>query len=222
MSTLLVVASGGLGREAAAAAESAGEHAQIAFVDDDPRRWGTTVGGRRVLGGLDTLLDRPEDRVVVCAGSGAARRRLVERLRAMGVADSRHVCIVDPGVRWAPWRTGRGAVVLAGSVLTTDVVLAEHVVLMPQVTLTHDVVVESYATLCAGVSLGGSVRVGRGATIGMNASVREGVVVGEGAVLGMGSVLLEDLPPGETWAGVPARPLRARGVARRRHGAGAR
>ncbi|WP_447646071.1 DapH/DapD/GlmU-related protein [Nocardioides zeae] len=143
----------------------------------------------------------------MCAGSGAARQHVVERLALLGVDPQRYVRVVDPGVRWAPWAVGPGSVVLAGTTLTADVEVDDHVVLMPHVTLTHDVVVESFATLCAGVSLGGGVRVGAGAVIGMNASVREGVRVGADAVLGMGSVLLEDLPPGQTWAGVPARPL---------------
>jgi acetyltransferase-like isoleucine patch superfamily enzyme len=68
--------------------------------------------------------------------------------------------------------------------------------------------VEDFATLCAGVSLGGGVRVGAAAYLGMNAAVREGLTVGDGAVLGMGAALTRDLPPGQTWVGQPARPLR--------------
>jgi acetyltransferase-like isoleucine patch superfamily enzyme len=102
-----------------------------------------------------------------------------------------------------------GSIVLAGVVLTADVRVGEHVVVMPNVTLTHDDVLDDFATVCAGVSLGGGVHVGAGAYLGMNAAVRENVVVGVDSTLGMGSVLLEDLPEKKTWAGVPARPLRS-------------
>jgi acetyltransferase-like isoleucine patch superfamily enzyme len=38
--------------------------------------------------------------------------------------------------------------------------------------------------------------------------VREKLSIGAGAVVGMGSVVLQDVPAGEVWAGVPARRIR--------------
>jgi acetyltransferase-like isoleucine patch superfamily enzyme len=42
----------------------------------------------------------------------------------------------------------------------------------------------------------------------MNAAVLPGVRVGKRAVVGMCAAVLADVPDNETWAGVPARPLR--------------
>jgi acetyltransferase-like isoleucine patch superfamily enzyme len=92
--------------------------------------------------------------------------------------------------------------------MTADVHVGSHVVVMPHVTLTHDDVLEDFATVCAGVTLGGGVTVGEAAYLGMRSAVRENLVVGRDSLLGMGAVLLEDLPPGDCWAGVPAHPLR--------------
>jgi acetyltransferase-like isoleucine patch superfamily enzyme len=52
------------------------------------------------------------------------------------------------------------------------------------------------------------ITVGRGAWIGAGCILLPGAVVGDGAVVGAGSVVRGEIPAGETWAGVPARPLR--------------
>lgn len=50
----------------------------------------------------------------------------------------------------------------------------------------------------------------RGARLGAGVTVVCGVVIGEGALVGAGSVVTKDIPPGETWAGVPARKIARR------------
>lgn len=205
---LLVVAAGGLAREALAAVRAAGGHRVVGLLDDDPRRRGELVDGVPVLGPLETVGDHPEADVVIAAGRGAVRRLLVERLSEFGVRPEHYGSVVHPRADLAGARLGRGVIALSGAVATTDVLTGDHVVLMPHVTLTHDVTLGSFATLCAGVMLGGGVDVGEGAYVGMSASVRENVRIGPGAVVGMGAVVLDDVPAGETWAGVPARALR--------------
>jgi acetyltransferase-like isoleucine patch superfamily enzyme len=51
------------------------------------------------------------------------------------------------------------------------------------------------------------VRVERGATIGSGATILGGVTVGAGALVGAGAVVVEDVEPGTTVVGNPARPV---------------
>jgi acetyltransferase-like isoleucine patch superfamily enzyme len=95
----------------------------------------------------------------------------------------------------------------AGVVLTAAVTVGRHVYVMPHVVLTHDDEVGDAATFGAGVRLAGGVSVGAAAYLGSGALVREHRRIGAGAVVGMGSVVVRDVPPGQTWAGNPARPL---------------
>jgi acetyltransferase-like isoleucine patch superfamily enzyme len=103
---------------------------------------------------------------------------------------------------------GPGTVLLAGAVVTTPMRIGAHVVAMPHVLITHDDEIADGVTFAGRASLGGAVRVGESAYLGQGSSVREGLSIGAGAVVGMGSVVLQDVPAGEVWAGVPARRIR--------------
>ncbi|MEV6302509.1 acetyltransferase [Actinoplanes sp. NPDC051861] len=207
MKDLIIVGAGGFARETAAAAAPAGWNV-LGFVDDDPALHGTVRAGLPILGPVDSVLKR-DAAVVVCVGNPrnfTARRRIVERL---GLPEDRYATVVHPtAVVGAGSTVGTGSVLLAGTVLTADVTVGAHVAVMPQAVLTHDDRVSDYVTIASGVRLGGSAVLKTGAYVGSGALIREGVTVGDWALVGMGSVVLHDVPPGEIWAGNPARLLR--------------
>lgn len=209
---LLLVAASGLAREALAVVRAhSSAYDVIGFLDDSPALAGSTVDGLPVLGSIDAITAYPDTQLLVCAGRGVVRERIVGRLTRLEVSPERYATVIHPSVEIpSGCRVGRGSVLLANVTLTTAVTVGEHVVVMPNAVLTHDCTLKDYATVCAGTVLGGSVTVREGAYLGMNSAVREGVTVGAGSVLGMSAALLTDLPAGETWAGVPARALMPR------------
>lgn len=52
-----------------------------------------------------------------------------------------------------------------------------------------------------------STRVRKGASIGAGAVVLPGIIIGENSVVGAGAVVTQDVAPGQTVVGNPARPL---------------
>jgi len=209
VSGLLLVGASGLAREATAVAVLLQHGGPVNIVDDNHATWGTLHGLTPVLGSIDLVTEVVDHEVVLALGKGRIRRRIAVRLAMLGLDPSRYTSLIHPRVVLPGSCTiDVGSIALDGVVLTADVEVGRHVVLMPQVTLTHGCTVSDFATLCAGVTLGGDVHVGEAAYIGMNASVREGVHIGAEATVGMGAVVLHDVPAGETWAGVPARPIR--------------
>ena len=213
---LLLVAAGGLAREALEAVRSAGTHDVIGFLDDDEARHGMRFSGVTVLGGMDLVEQHPDAQIVVCAGKGSARASIVTRLGSLRVHAERFATVMHPSVH-VPGSCviGHGTVLLAGTALTAEVTVGRHVVVMPNAVLTHGDIVEDYATICAGVVLGGGVVVAERAYLGMAAAVRERLLIGADATVGMGSVVLTDVPAGETWAVVPARQLPPPGFRRK-------
>jgi sugar O-acyltransferase (sialic acid O-acetyltransferase NeuD family) len=214
---LALVGAGGFARETAEAVRAVNAAGPapawdlLGFVDDDPALHGTLVDGLPVLGPVDRAAEL-DAALVVCAGhpgNYASRKRLVRRLDGLGVAPDRYATVVHPAAVLAGGaRVGRGSVLLATAVATAAVEVGEHVAVMPGATLTHDDEIGAYATLAAGVRLAGGVRVEEGAYVGAGALVREHLTIGAWSLVGMGAVVLADVPPGEVWAGVPARRLR--------------
>lgn len=217
MRDLVIVGAGGFARETAAAVRAVNAARPTwrlrGFLDDDPALHGAARAGLPILGGIDRLTDMPETAAVVCVGNPhnyVARQRIVKRL---AMPADRYATIVHPSADvGAGSSVGPGTVLLAGVVLTADVTVGAHVAVMPQAVLTHDDRVYDYVTVASGVRLGGGAVLHQGAYVGAGALVREGVTVGDWSLVGMGSVVLRDIPPGEVWAGSPARRLRATGL----------
>jgi sugar O-acyltransferase (sialic acid O-acetyltransferase NeuD family) len=210
---LLIVGSGGFGREALEAVRAINRCDEtwkvLGFLDDDANLHGTIVDGVKVLGPISAVQHYPDAQLIVTIGNPddfTTRHRIVTGL---GLPDTRYAVVVHPGASIPPGSTvGRGTVILDGVVATTPVVIGAHVVIMPGVVLTHDDVVASFATLASGVRLAGSVTIGEGAYIGAGALVRERLHIGPWALVGMGAGVAADVPSGEVWAGLPARYLR--------------
>ncbi|HEY2557522.1 MAG TPA: acetyltransferase, partial [Diaminobutyricibacter sp.] len=116
MRDLILVGASGLAREVMAMQQSA--YRVIGVLDDDAGLHGHPIGGVDVLGGIDLAADLPGS-IVVCVGSGAARRSIVGRLASLGVGGERYATLVDDSARLsANSLVGPGTIILAGSVLT--------------------------------------------------------------------------------------------------------
>ncbi|WP_125131191.1 NeuD/PglB/VioB family sugar acetyltransferase [Microbacterium sp. 10M-3C3] len=200
---VLLVGASGLAREVIAA----GMTGIVGILDDAVELRDESMGGVPVLGPVASAASHTEQ-LLLCIGPSAVRRRVAQRLGRAGVTADRYATFVARSARLGRTvEVGPGSIVLDGVVATADAVLGRHVVVMPNCTITHDDVIEDFATLTSGVSLAGGVSVGEAVYIGMNAAVRQGLRLGAGATVGMGAVVLGDVPPGETWAGNPARRL---------------
>lgn len=208
VSELLLIAASGLAREVLVTVRSSGQYDVVGFLDDDGELSGTDVDGAPVLGPISDAPKYKHAFVLVCIGSGRARKTVVDRMTAMGISATRYATVIDPSVRTPEEsRIGHGSILLQNVTLTASVTLGAHVVAMPGVTFAHDNDVADFATFDAGASLGGGVRIGRAANLGMNSSVRERTSIGAYATIGMGAAVLSNVPEGETWVGVPAHPI---------------
>ena len=146
-SDIIVVGTGGIGREVAVLIEAVNRAAAappwrlLGYADADPRRAGERLGAHEVLGGDDYVLGIGREVAVVVAigwpGLLAAAHRRYDDAAHVTRPSLRHpTAVLDGDVRLGP-----GVVVAAGAVLTTDIAVGAHSILNLQVTVGHDAVI---------------------------------------------------------------------------------
>ena len=89
-----------------------------------------------------------------------------------------------------------------------DTVIGQFTKIDNLVQIAHNVVIGRNCALAAQTGLSGSVMVGDGVQFGGKAGVGDHLTLHTGARLAAGALAMRDIPPGETWCGVPARPIR--------------
>jgi len=89
-----------------------------------------------------------------------------------------------------------------------DTSIGENTKIDNQVQIAHNVRVGRNCVMAAHTGISGSVIIGDGAQFGGRAGVADHVTIGDRARVGAAAGVMKDIPVGETWGGMPARPIR--------------
>ena len=104
-------------------------------------------------------------------------------------------------------RIGKGAIICAGSILTTNISLGDFVIINLHSSVGHDCILGDFVSLMPGARLSGGVILEDGVYVGTNASILPGLRIGAGATIGAGAVVTKDVAPNSTVVGVPAKAI---------------
>jgi UDP-perosamine 4-acetyltransferase len=181
----------------------------MGLIDSDASRWGTTWANHAILGGEDKLVSLLADGVrnafvgVGGVGNNVPRMQVFQRLLDYGY-QLPSICHRSSVVSCSA-QIGRGSVILAGAIVAAAAMVSENVIINTGAIVDHDCDIGAHSHISTGSRLGGSVHIGEGAHVGIGATIREGLTVGAHAIVGAGSVVIQDVPPGATVVGSPAR-----------------
>ena len=211
---LIIIGAGGHGAEVAAYALDQGM--PLLGVLDDGKPAGPW-NGTHLLGGLAHLpaLCSDHEQVVYLTafGSNTLRRKIVERVEALGIAHLRPLVLRHPSA-WTAQEVqiGDGTLLAPNSLVTTRTHIGRHCILNVKASVSHDCVIGDFCNLNPGATLCGDVHLGEGCYVGAGATIIEKIKIGAGTVIGAGAVVTHDLPEGVTAVGVPARIIKRQGM----------
>lgn len=208
---IVIAGAGGFGRGLHGWLASAPQYCEeqgiddIVFIDDQPVKESLPA---RVVASITDYQPRVPDELICAIGVPGTRRSIIERLRTAGAQFHTYLdprAVLSEGVR-----VGAGSIICPGTVLSSQVVLGEHVHVKFNCSVGHDTTLGDFATLSPAVNIMGEVLVGSMAFLGGSAVVLPRLSVGVASVVGAGAVVIAPVPAGATVVGNPARVVRRR------------
>jgi len=199
----------GFGREVAWLCETCGISVAC-FIDDDEKMHGKFFNGIEVIDINEAIIKYAGNYVAAGIGNPSVREKIIKKAVHHGF-----LCrnIIHPRVEMSgSVKKGEGVVVCAGSVLTTDIFIGNHVQINLNCTIGHDVVLGDFTTLAPGVNVSGWVHFGKRVYVGTGAVFVNGtkdkpLTIGNDVIIGAGACVTNSIESG-VWGGVPAKQLR--------------
>ena len=208
MKDLIIVGTGGVGRETAQIVEEINKVKKewniLGFIDDNKDLIGKLINGYRVIGNRIYLnyFER-EVYVVIAIANYSVKKELVKFLTNKNI---KYATIIHPSVKINETvKIGEGSIVYPGVIMTVNIDVGNHVIISPKCGIGHDTIIEDYVTLLWNVNVSGNDKIMQGATLGSGSTIIQGLEIGKGSFVGAGSVVIRDIEENKTAVGVPSR-----------------
>ena len=208
MKDLVIVGTGGVGKETALIVEDINEISQewnlLGFIDDNKELIGKEINGYKVLGDREFLNNFDKEvYVVIAIADHCIKEELVKYLTNKNI---QYATLIHPSVKIN--RTiyiGKGCIIYQNVIMTVNINIGNHVIISPKCGIGHDSLIEDYVTVLWNVNISGSERIRQGVTLGSGCTIIQGLEIGRGSFVGAGAVVIRDIDESKTAVGVPTR-----------------
>jgi len=212
MKSVVIVGAGGFAREVLEIFKDQNKQKKqwniLGFIDENKDTHGRIINKIPILGGLDWFKDNIDVYCVVAIGSPEVRKKIVEKLKKMNV---KFCNAIHPSVIMSEFvEFGEGVMIGAGTILTVNIKIGNHVIINLNCIVGHDTIIEDYCSIQPTVEVNGCNHLSEGVYVGTGATFIHQQSVGAWSIIGAGSVVVKNIPSGVVAVGVPSKVIKKR------------
>lgn len=209
MKELLIIGAGGMGRTIYdMAIENPGynkDYIVKGFIDDNLDALSGFANYPPVVGTIREYLPKPED-IFVCSIGGASRKSCMENILNKG---GEFMTMIHPTSRIGTnVKIGKGCYVGAYTIIAADANIGDYNFIQSHTIVGHDVRIGTFNRIDSYVMLVGGTVIGNCCVLNTRAMINHNVEVGDGAHVGACSLVIQNVNPGITVFGIPARRIK--------------
>ncbi|MEA3458432.1 MAG: transferase, partial [Candidatus Thermoplasmatota archaeon] len=148
MKKVVVVGAGGFGREVMEIFKDENKIGKkwdiVGFIDEDLAIHGKCINGFPVIGGLDWLIENNSKEIgcVIAVGNPKTKKLIVDKLKNNEI---NFVNAIHPSVMMSEYvELGEDVIICAGTILTVNITIGNHVIININSTIGHDAIIKDY------------------------------------------------------------------------------
>ena len=206
---VVIVGASGFGREVLWTLRDCNKKSKkykiLGFIDDNKSLWGKLIDQTPILGGLDWFSTKSANKVqcVIAISEPKIRQEIVKKLEKKNI---QFPTVIHPSVIYSKSvLIGKGTIIQAGSILTVDIKIGNHVHINIHSTVGHDSVLADFVTINPGVHVNGNTIIERGVFVGTGTTMKQKIKIGKWSIIGAGTALIEDVREFSMYVGVPGK-----------------
>ena len=210
MKSVVIVGAGGFGSEVVEIFKDQNKQKKewniLGFIDDNNKLHGKTINNYQILGGLDWFKEHNDVGCICTIGEPETKKKIVEKLQKM---DVNFYKAIHPSVIMSEFiELGEGVIICAGTILTVNIKIGNHVVINLNCTIGHDTIIEDYCSMMPTVKINGNNHLHKGVYVGTGATFIHQVTIGAWSTIGAGAVVVKDIPENVIAVGIPAKVIK--------------
>lgn len=209
---LAILGSGGFAREVATIIHAINAKSPtydlMGYIDNHLAK-GTLINGLPVIGSDDEINETSTPLSIVTAfGEPDLKEKVYKKYTnpLISFPTIIHPSVIlgdDPSIKF-----GKGCIICAGCILTTNIEIKDFVTLNLSCTVGHDVTIGNFSSFMPSCNISGEVNIDKKVYCGTGAKIINQINIGESAIIGAGAVITRDIPAKCTAVGIPAKPIK--------------